>query len=126
MVRCVLTALALTAGVAALTATPNTAAANPVAPGGKIVRVETVPATTTDVYTVTLRGQEATRIRVSGDGDTCLELRVYDEFGNLVASDTLGLGDDRMVLITPKWTGQFKVKVANLGKVSNKYIIVMD
>ena len=88
-------------GLLLLTATP--VKADPVP--GKIIHPDEVKANSTDSFTVRLRGEETTRVLLSGDGDTCLELRVYDENGNLVASDTRGGGDDRMVLITPRWTG---------------------
>lgn len=93
---------------------------------GKLVQKDVVQANSTDSYTVKLRSDEPTRIRLSGDGDTCLELRVYDENGNLVASDTRGFGDDREVTITPKWTGKFTVKIRNLGFVYNRYVLVLD
>ncbi len=94
--------------------------------GGEIVKVDNVKAHHTDIWTVRLYGDETTRIRLSGDGDTCLELRVYDENGNLVASDTYGYGDDRQVVIRPYWTGSFRIKIRNLGSVSNNYVLVVD
>lgn len=116
--------LPLAAAFVLLTATNEVAKADPV--GGTQIASYVVKGNTNDVYNVKLRGGEQTRIRISGDGDTCLELRVYDENGNLVASDTQGFGDDRGVLITPKWTGMFTVKIRNLGSVGNKYVIKMD
>ncbi len=124
MFRRAFCALVLTASVGAMFTTPSVASADPV--GGSIVKSYTVEARSTDTLTVTLRGGETTRIRLSGDGDTCLELRVYDENGNLVASDTVGLGDDREVFVRPKWTGKFSIKVANLGTVYNRYVIALD
>ena len=124
MFRTTIQSLVVLAGVAGgFLAVPTPASADPVNP---FRRVETVPANTTDVYTSTLRGGEVTRIRVQGDGDTCLELRVYDENGNLIASDTLGGGDRREVQLIPKWTGSFKIKVKNLGSIGNRYVIVAD
>jgi hypothetical protein len=105
-----------------LAATP--VLAEPVA--GRIAHRDQVKANATDIYTVKLLGGETTRIVLSGDGDTCLELRVYDENGFQVASDTFGLGDDRKVHVTPKWTGKFTVKIRNIGIVSNNYVLVMD
>ena len=114
----------LTAAVTALVTTPSAAHADPI--GGATAGTFVVNKRTTDSFVVTLRASEITRILLSGDGDTCLELRVEDENGNLVASDTLGNGDNRKVLITPKWTGKFKVKVTNVGPLSNKYQIILD
>ena len=93
---------------------------------GKIVHRDRVEARSVDTYTVWLRGGETTRIRLSGDGDTELNLCVYDESGRLVASDTLGSGDDRMVFVTPAWTGPFKIKTVNRGCVYNRYILILD
>jgi len=90
--------------------------------GGKYV----AKAHTTDVFTVKLMGQETTRIRLVGDGDTCLELRVYDENGFLVATDTLGFSDIRQVYIKPKWTGKFRIEVSNIGSLPNQYVLVLD
>jgi len=102
----------------------NVAKADPV--GGPKRTYERVLRYDTDSYTVNFRGGEVTRISLSGDGDTCLELRVYDEFGNLIASDTRGSGDDRQVCVRPKWTGPFTVKIRNLGSVYNDYVLIMD
>jgi hypothetical protein len=93
--------------------------------GGKVAH-EKVNAHSTDAYIIDLRGKETTRIRLHGDGDTCLELRVYDENGNLVAADTLGFGDDRQLLVRPRWTGPFKIEIKNLGKVYNRYTLILD
>lgn len=119
-----LSAATMTAAVTGVVATPTAAHADPV--GGRVVHRETVEARCAHTWTLALRGGETTRIRVSGDGDTCLELRVYDEFDNLVAIDTLGLRDDRQAFVTPKWTGKFKVKITNCGSVYNKYVMILD
>ena len=124
MVRSALSGLTVIGILVAFAGFSGTAKADPIK--GTLGGVYVLPGSTTDVFTVTLRGGELTRVRVCGDGDTCLELRVYDEFGNLVASDTLGFGDERRALVIPKFTGRFKVKVANIGTMSNKYAIVID
>jgi hypothetical protein len=102
----------------------NAASADPTF--GDIAKIDVVGAMRTDIYTVAFNANELTRIRVNGDGDTCLELRVYDQFGNLVRADTLGLGDDREVIVTPRWTGKFRIEVRNIGFVSNRYLFRVD
>ncbi len=50
-------------------------------------------------------------VGVGGHGIADLDIRVYDENGNLVAADTLN-DDVPEVDITPAWTGPFRVEVA--------------
>ena len=83
-----------------------------------------VKAHTTDVFTVTFRAGERACVIVSGDGDTDLDLFVYDENGNLIASDT-DTGDDCVATWNPRWTGKFTIKVKNLGGVYNNYKILI-
>lgn len=116
--------LALVACGLFLVASNGGVQADPV--GGKIVRIDNVKANDTDIWTFHLRGGEVTRIRLAGDGDTCLELRVYDENGNLIGSDTLGYHDVRQVSIRPYWTGPFQIKIRNVGRGSNTYVLALD
>ena len=83
-----------------------------------------VKAHTTDVFTLTFRANERACVIVSGDGDTDLDLFIYDENGNLIASDT-DAGDDCIVTWNPRWTGTFTIKVKNLGSVYNNYKILI-
>lgn len=75
-----------------------------------------------DVFRVAFRGGEPARILVSGDGDSDLDLYVYDENGNLVCKDD-DATDDMVCGWTPRWTGQFRIVVRNTG-VANQYILV--
>jgi hypothetical protein len=91
-------------------------------PGGARHDVHQVLAYDTDVFYVTFRADEAAMVLVSGDGDTDLDLYVYDENGNLIAND-IDATDDCVVSFTPKWTGSFRIEVKNLGSVYNEYSI---
>ena len=83
--------------------------------------VETVGGGRTDQYTITFRGGEAAVFAVSGDGDTRLDLYVYDQNGNLIDSD-VGHGDDKVCRWAPRWTGPFVIRVVNRGSVANRYL----
>ena len=74
----------------------------------------------TEAYTVTFRGREKAWGYVTGDGDCDFELYVYDENGNLMASDTDGI-DECLCQFTPMWTGKFSIKVKNLNRVYSKF-----
>ena len=84
-----------------------------------------VQARDTNRYTVSFRGGETARIDLQGDGDTDLDIFVYDEFGNLVASRTGGT-DRESVSWTPRFTGPFTIRVVNLGTVWNEYRIITN
>ena len=81
---------------------------------------ECVLAHSTDTYSITARGGEEKLVMVIGDGDTDLDLYVYDENGNLIDSDT-DSSDTMVCSWTPKWTGKFTIKIKNLGSVRNYY-----
>ncbi|WP_134952500.1 hypothetical protein [Sinorhizobium meliloti] len=68
----------------------------------------------------TARGGELVEIAISGDGDTDLDLFVYDENGNLICSET-GPTDDEFCSFVPEWTGEFRMIVVNLGDIHNVY-----
>lgn len=92
---------------------------------GPAVHEDVVRARTTDTYPVTLRGGELARVAISGDGDTDLDLSITDENGNVACSSARS-GDDEYCSVTPRWTGQFYVRIKNYGNVSNRYQILMD
>jgi hypothetical protein len=106
-------AVALACFAAPLTASPV---------GGAKHDVHRVNARSTDVFRVNFRGGESAAVIISGDGDTDLDLYVYDENGNLIGSDT-DSSDDCVVRFAPKWTGMFRIEVRNLGSVYNQYQI---
>ncbi|MEC4984474.1 MAG: hypothetical protein SAJ37_18170 [Oscillatoria sp. PMC 1068.18] len=64
-----------------------------------------------DSLTVTLRSGVSYHIIGVCDQDCSdLDLRLYDDRGNLIDSDDEG-DDLPVVSVTPRWTGQFKVEV---------------
>lgn len=76
-------------------------------------------------YDAKFWANEIAEVAVSGDGDTDLDLYVYDENGNLIASDT-DYTDDCYVRFCPRWTGRFRIKIVNRGSVYNNYAIVTN
>ncbi|MFQ5844313.1 MAG: hypothetical protein ACE5JG_04915 [Planctomycetota bacterium] len=73
-----------------------------------------------NTFAVTFRGGEIGRVTVRGDGDTDLDLYVYDENGNLIVADRRA-SDFCSVRFCPRWTGPFRIEVHNLGRISNIY-----
>ena len=93
--------------------------------GGPVYHQDRVRARMIDVYSVTFRGGELAELAVSGDGDTDLDLYIYDENGNSICRDR-GSTDQAYCSWRPRWTGEFKVKVRNLGPVYNRYHLVTN
>lgn len=93
--------------------------------GGAAVISEVVKAYDMDVYSIEFYGAEAARIAVKGDGDTDLDLYVYDANGHLIASDD-DYTDGCFVQFTPRWTGRFSVRVKNRGRLYNRYAIATN
>lgn len=71
---------------------------------------------------IVFRGGEAAFVALKGDGDTDLDLYIYDDNGNLVAKDDDGL-DLCIARWTPRYTGYFTIVVRNRGGVYNRYVM---
>jgi hypothetical protein len=93
--------------------------------GGPKHVTEVVQPLSIDVYRIAFRGNEVARVALSGDGDTRLDLYVYDESGIPITS-AVGPGDDCLVSWVPRWTGLFVIKVVNRGRVPNRYVMVTN
>ena len=76
-------------------------------------------------YTASFVANQLAEILVSGDGDTDLDLYVYDSNGNLIASDT-DYSDDCYVRWVPAWTGRYTLRVVNRGPVYNRFVILTN
>ncbi|HVS39013.1 MAG TPA: hypothetical protein VMS17_25870 [Gemmataceae bacterium] len=87
---------------------------------GSKITADVVEAFHVDTYTVRFEAGEPALVVLKGDGDTNLELEVYDENGHLIAAN-LDDGAGALVTWTPKWTGKFTIKVVNRGAVFNHY-----
>lgn len=73
-------------------------------------------------YQVKFWANELAEVCVSGDGDTDLDLYVYDANGNLIGSDS-DYTDECVVRWVPAWTGNFVIKVVNRGAIFNNFSI---
>ena len=113
----------IAAALFALLATPFFANAG--ATGGKKSANEIVKAGQTDRYQICFNANEPARLVVKGDGDTDLDLYVYDENGNLIDSDTDGT-DTCVASWNPRWTGNFAIRVVNRGNVYNRYTLLTN
>ncbi|MCA9300636.1 MAG: hypothetical protein KDA28_16320 [Phycisphaerales bacterium] len=114
-----------TAPAAANAAAPSSASTSPAGPSSVVSGIfDRVDARSTDAWRLRLQAGETSTIVVHGDGDTDLDAYLYDENGNLVASDTDGT--DLCVLeVSPRWTGQFRLEIRNLGGVFNEYVLTV-
>lgn len=92
---------------------------------GPTTKVDVVSARTTDVYQVSFYGGQTAECAVIGDGDTDLDLYIYDENGNLIVKDD-DYTDNCYVRWTPRWTGKFTIKIKNRGNISNRYVIAVN
>ena len=93
--------------------------------GGPKRHVDYVNGHSYDTYSCSFVKGRLAEVGLSGDGDTDLDLYVYDSNGNLIASDT-DYSDDCYVRWVPKWTGRYTIKIVNRGPVYNQYIILTN
>ncbi len=84
-----------------------------------------VPRFSTMTYTVCFDGGELAMIQVSGDGDTDLDLRVFDSNGRLVASDN-DWTDQCIVAFVPTRTQYFTIQIVNHGPVFNNFTLTTN
>lgn len=76
-------------------------------------------------FTVSFVKGYLAEVLVSGDGDTDLDLYVYDSNGNLIVADT-DYTDDCYVNWVPAWTGRYTIRVVNRGPVYNNYVVLTN
>lgn len=102
--------LATAATFATLAAT--TAFAGSVTPGATFHRVA---ADSEISFVETFYGGELAMVEIYGDGRSDIDLWIYDEFGNLITRST-SYGAVEYVEFVPAWTGEFEIRIENLGK----------
>lgn len=88
-------------------------------PGHRVVRVN---AFATDAFYEDFRAGAPAIVTICGDGDTDLDVFIFDSNGNLIVQ-AIGPTDRETVSWTPRWTGRFRIEVRNLGPVWNQYSI---
>lgn len=80
---------------------------------------------TIDYFEISFIEGKLAELGVRGDGDTDLDLYVYDSNGNLIEKDD-DYTDRCYVCWVPRWTGRYTVKVVNRGPVSNYYRLLTN
>jgi hypothetical protein len=79
----------------------------------------------TDTYDISFIAGQLAEILVRGDGDTDLDLFVFDSNGNLIQKDD-DYTDKCYVSWVPAWTGRYIVKIVNRGPILNNYHLVTN
>jgi hypothetical protein len=78
-----------------------------------------------NMYEVNFIKGELAEVLVVGDGDTDLDLFVFDSLENLIEKDD-DYTDRCYVSWVPKWTGKYVIVVKNLGPVYNKFTLAVN
>ncbi|MFC4725355.1 hypothetical protein AB6B38_09435 [Glycocaulis abyssi] len=76
-------------------------------------------------YNITFRGGERAAVWANGPGRTDLDMYVYDSNGNLICRH-IDYSDRMSCFWTPRWTGNFRVEIRNLGGVGVSYNMVTN
>lgn len=84
-----------------------------------------VPARGSIQVTDRFRGGEVAEVGLLGDGDTDVDLYIYDENGREICNSVRN-SDRESCRWTPAWTGQFTIKAMNYGWVYNDVVIVTN
>ena len=92
---------------------------------GAITHRDRVSARAYDDFVVNFYGGEVARVAIVGDGDTDMDLYIYDQNGHEITR-TSGPGSNCLVQFVPRWTGPFRVRVVNLGYVYSDYILMTN
>lgn len=93
--------------------------------GGPKRSTTRVEAGDVDIYRISFYGGESAAVALRGDGDTDLDLYIYDENGNFITSDDDG-SDFCIARWTPRYTGLFTIRVRNRGRVYNRYTMATN
>lgn len=86
---------------------------------------ETAAGKTRVVFVATFMGGEPALVRLAGSGGTDLNLYIYDEYGDLIASDS-NPTDLATTVWRPERTAKFRIEIRNLGAVPNAYWLVTN
>lgn len=92
---------------------------------GPIVHNGRIDARSRLTYQVTFQAGELARVAVVGDGDTDLDLYIFDQNGNLIVQD-IDFSDRCLVEWTPRWTGTFYIRIVNRGSVYNRFVLMTN
>lgn len=90
--------------------------------GGPKWDIEIVNAYASNYYYLTFHAGQLAQVYVSGDGDTDLDLYIYDQNGYLVAFDE-HWSDECFVQWVPQRTQTYTIEVKNWGRVWNQYYL---
>lgn len=71
------------------------------------------------------RGGQVAEVTLRGDGDTGVDLVIYDENGNSVCEATSS-NDYETCRWTPAWTGGFTIRLRNYGGVYNQAQVLVN
>ncbi len=93
--------------------------------GGPYYLLRSVNRKSTNEYIVGFRANELAEVAISGDGDTDLDLFVFDTNGNLIASDN-NYSDQCYVSWVPRFTGEYIIVVKNYGPVYNDFYLITN
>jgi hypothetical protein len=92
---------------------------------GPAIVTRKVYADSRSVDYIYFEGNELAEVAVIGDGDTDLDLYIYDENGNLIDEDE-DYTDDCYASFVPRWRGTFKVVILNRGSVYNNCVLMTN
>jgi hypothetical protein len=87
---------------------------------GPLASTAVVRGGATHVVTLTFKGGEPAVVEIIGDGDTDLDLLVFDDNGHPICTRDSPYGDESCRW-HPRRTGQYRVEVINIGPVANQY-----
>ena len=92
---------------------------------GPVRKSARVAANSTVAYALDIAGGEVMTIAVYGDGDTDLDLYVYNEIGDLRAYDDDPSGDC-LVMFLPLFSQKIRIEIKNRGSIYNDFVIVTN
>lgn len=93
--------------------------------GGERGMTDVVYGRTYNDYVVAFKKGIIAQVALSGNGNTDLDLYIYDENGNEIECDN-DYSDDCYVSWYPRWTGNYLIRVVNLGTYRNTFTIVTN